>query len=769
MSNYQNNVGAVSIGASSSLNNASYTVPASTDYSHVVEFRVDAVNGSTTTDAGLRIGSSGGLTNCISLRLNTTTSPPRLTMHVRTSSGQAPIALGEITVGNNYRAVLIGSTTALNGTNYPGANGSTDRAVVYLYDLGTSAARVRTPTAVATFSSDADLANAPLTTSTGVSFGSNSGNADWTFGTTAVIWDALLTKAQADALGQYTTDIEQLGVAWDSLWRLEHYSTSAVSGTPTGDEAFNLADRGTDSYDLTPSGANVTWTTDHIRQDLPTSEDTVQGVDFTSHAKNMSSIRTALAGTAGALLVVQGDSQAGTGTNRVIRPMMKALIDEGYELAAIAPRLRASGDPVAMADSVNTGADIVWYCNTALGTTYATNPGGASVRYGYPGCGGILELTRNGDALSIGVNNEIASVVVDNQIDSTDWTTGDDTLYARVFFYFTDDGNQFTGTVQLVGTSTVEVDLADTSNWRQFEVGGGSGGDSTGLYPNCWTTDVPLGTGAAARTLSIRLKTPAEFTLGNKLCMGVALIYKQRDGVRVAGADTFIWLNDADNSASWDDLYLTVASTADGDKGRTIAQEQNYLSLIIDNTATRVCRIVWMQTESESQATVTTNIGTWNSRWETMCSNLGLPAPYSVLMALPTNNVDGDSLIADRQHAIDYDAAYWAAASGRNGAWSAFRWTEGYLLATGETVADADLWTLGIGEGEEVAADATLYAKIGSTATCFVSDLLHIANTSFTAAMGAAWAADIAAAPIVTGGYNHARIRSVDRAYRLRI
>jgi len=759
---YQNHIGGCSIdtsGGANGLTNAAFTVPGSTvDYGFFTEFRIDAIRGTPTTSAIIRWGMSVGLTNTFRIHLNQTDGTIRINM--RTSSNQVPITVGSYTVGHNYRLVCIGSTTVLNSTNYPGANGTSDRVAVYLYDMGTDASPVRTPTASAVFVTDVDLANPLLTTSTGVFFGANDTNSDITFGECFAVFGTLPTVAQCNLWGQYAADMERLGLTISTGYRLSHYSTSAVSGTPTGDEAFNLADRGAGGYDLTPTGTGPTWTTDAVRVALTSTEDTVQAITFGDHQTSLTGIRTALAGPAGALLVVQGDSQALSASNRAIRPMMKALMAEGFELVGIAPRLRSSGDPVVMSESVNTGADIAWFCNAALGGTFNTNPGGASVRYGYPGCGGMLQLTRNGDLLQLGAGNEFASVVADNQLDATDWATAADDLYARIFFYLTDDGSQFNGTVQLVGASTVEVDLASTTQWRQFPHTG-SGGDSTDLYPNCWTTDVPLGTGAAARTLSLRLKTPAEFTLGQKLIVGVALVYKQRSGVRVSGPNTFTWINDAESSSSWDDLYTDAVSTADGDKGRSITQEWRYLSLLVDDATTRVCRIVWMQTENESQATVAANLATWDARWATICTNLGCPTPYSVLMALPTNNVDGDTVVNDRQHAIDYDAAYWEFAGGRNGAWSAFRWTEGFLLATAETVADAALYTLGIGEGDEVADDATLFARLGSVATCFVGDLLHVADTTFTAAMGAAWAADVAAASAVS-----ARISRVDRVGR---
>lgn len=651
-------------------------------------------------------------------------------VYIDGSGGTVSVNIGDLTNGHIYAIFVAFQGGGLSTTDHTAASAG-DRAIVYVYEVYNGTAWVRTPTATVTTSSSTS-ADAGLSARTGISIMAQVGYT--TFGIYDLWYKAgdALTTVAANKFGQYTANASTFTPTYH--WTLGYYASAEISASPADYELYHLSERVSGTYNLTAAGTTrPSWVASQLRQQLPSSEDTVQSHTF-DESTSLNYSKTKLRN--GCILGLHGDSKAREDLSaRNGYAFLGALIAGGYEFGSWISYLRNSATPVTTSVPSFTGVTARWCCNAALGGTYNTDVGfgGAGTpndtgdKFGLP-MGGILELVSSSATPTLGTNNEVLSLGISNSQSGQTLFTAADDIYARVFLYTTPESarnpnTNFTGTVQLVSAAeTVEVDVSTLST---------TPGTISVLG------DVHMGTGSTSYTLSVRVKTPSELGSAKVLCIANVMVYKKVGGSRKTGSRVLHKFVCHDNSSSWSD-HTTSQNATTGSKKYTNAHIESLLDAAFSEVSSLpILSVMSIQTESFSQASVETSMDTWVSRWDTIQTDLGWTAGWGALIiALETSGVGEDSVTKDRQHALDYRNAFFAANTADPShieCWSMFDWSYGYWLISTETLYD-NLTETGIGETEEAEADSAFLAKMGGTLPAFTTDPVHPAEATFVSA-----------------------------------
>lgn len=775
---YQNRRGspliAPSVDSLQRLENTALIVPEENVWAVTFEFGPSADTGGG-TEFLIRYGSSSANNPAIGFRHRGVNND--YVVIVNTSTGTASINIGDLPNGNRYRICVCASgagasqaaAAATFAALHPGANGTDQVGVVRVYKIYDAAlqAESRSPTAVDTYSNSAFLLGT-LDALTGVNVQAQTGYTDYRIAELAVLTGGTLSAAECDEYGQFTLNTSKVA-AWNHYWPLSFYASAAISLSPTGEEAWHLADQGTgDGTSVRNLARNAAttmpvWSTTRLTQAIAAAEDPVLDEDFTvSTTRNLGIVRAAIE-TRGAIVALSGDSiQRPDGDARYGGYIIEHLIAAGYVCGSMTCYLRLGGTPVSVTVPSMTNVTTAWYCNVALGGgSYNNNPGGASVRYGAP-IGGIFEAVSGG-SVTLGTDDEIIAFDITNAVHTVEWFDEDDDLWIRVPVYLTDDGNQFTGIIEVVTPEeTVEIDLGATDAWRQFpqdaawSAVGSAAADSVDLYPNAGFVDVHVGTGATDYAVSIRIKTPAEFTSGLKVLVANPTVYKKVGGERLYGPGVFHPMSYCDSSANLSDFYTDAASTINGTKLHSSEQWGRWVGLCHDEPSAAYLQVQVIQTENLAEATVEGHIATLVARYDTILGDMNWTGGDAVhlLVSHITNNIFLDTVAHDRGQCIAWRNAFRDAADAdptRVAHWSIFDFTEGFFLAT-SAVADDNYTEMAIGEAAEVAADAVLLAAIGGDAEALETEgVLHPTKASFCDAVMEAMVAAIEAASLGGG------------------
>lgn len=776
---YQNYRGGALVRASVDVNqrlqNTSLIVPSATDYAVVGSFRylADTLAG---TEYVMRIGSSGVNNPAIGLR--NVSGSFRWVMNLTT--GSATIILGSLTLGHCYRVVLCGGTSLLSGANHTGANGTDHRAVGYIYDLGLipldndptaegslQGAPTRTPTASAVFSSDADLANALKTSTTGIDLRAQVGYTDLEWSEIAIWTGSSLTRAIADLYGQYQRNLTRLGVTPNHAWTLSRRSTALISASPTAgsDEEFHLKDLGsgdgTATRNLTPAGSTLpAWSNQNIAPEIPSSEDPALAETWDDlHTRNPAPIKRSIArASGGAVIVKAGDSIFRE--TRYGLALAGNLLDQGYTIGSLVCHWRTSFLPVKV--TWPAGVTKTTYCNAEVdaSTDYLTLQLPSSADRWGAMCGGICEITGG----TLGANNRCMTLEVTNDLEGRAWFADGDRIKARVSVFIGSDADQSADLLRCVGAgSTVDVDPAsltdfrrqpqDGATWAQIEAGGGAA-----VQDRITSVFVLVDCGTAGTTRSVEFRLPNGLTAGKKWRISnVQWIKCDGDGNPLVGPGVVHMIDHLADSSSFIDLWKSQTCTADGQKRSTDDRLGRMLAAWWPGESTDLVYCQIQQTENGTEAANTTNLGNLITRWDGVTSAMGITGNTRYLfVAHITNNVDKDSVVSDRVHLFDTRDAMVATAEAnptKAAVVSLLDFTRAFVLETSSEVV-GQYTTFGLGEAPEVEADATLLAAIGGNAAILDATILHPSDDGFEDAAMAYLVGEIQAAALGTAKYD---------------
>lgn len=728
------------------------------------------------TEFLIRLGSSTANDPAIGLRHRSALND--YVVYIDTPSGTVSCNIGDLTNGHRYRICVCVQGSGLSGTDHPDRTAGTE-VIVYVYETFDGTSFVRTPTPAIQSFDDASgwINSAGLSTRTGILIAAQVNYT--TFGVSNLMWFAgdALTKVICDHFGQRTRHPLALGVTPTNYWPLHLYPASAVaaeqvmSASPTGYEAWHLSDA-VGAIDLAATGTVLPrWSQDTCMQRLPTSEDTVQLLDFDDEPslRNLARAREVLdLALAGFIAYKLGDSIHREGSARYGLKHAKWLLENGYEIGSLVCHWRTSFLPVKI--TWPAGVTKETYCNGDVAASFASAPlPDATHRYGVF-CGGICEITGG----TLGTNNRCMTLEVTNDIQGQTWFADGDRIKARVSVFISNDADQSADVLRCVGAgSTVDLDPAsltdfrkqaeDGATWAQIEAGGGAA-----VLNRLTAAYVLVDCGTSGTTRSVEFRLPGGLTAGKKWRIGnVQWIKCDAGGDPLVGPGIAHFVDCLHDSASFIDFHTSAENTTSASKRNDDDRLGRYLSMWTIDPAMDALVIHLVQTENKSKATTQTNVGLLKTRFDGLFATAAWEGDVRYLLVSHiTNNVDDDSVVADRQHCIDTRDAFrdFADANASSVAhFSFFDMTRGHLLDSTEHVYGG-YTQLGIGESEQVALDATLLAAIGGSAECLDAAILHPAVDAFATAMVSAMWDAIAAASISTGGSpgEHGDIGSVD-------
>jgi len=655
-----------------------------------------------------------------------------------------------LTPGNKYRVVLGWNKDGIDSAgNWPGATAG-DQCAVAVYDLAT-----RTPVATMVYRNHANLAGT-LNPETGFEFRSTGGLQKFGISHLWLYWGSEGSRAMADLFGQRLRSPLNLGIILNHYWMLNLRSDAPLSASPGADETYALKDLGSGDQSGTPvkrdlsyTGTAPTWDSTQIPQTA--TEEEITSYDMTAPVlRNASTLRTSMDKAArGCMRIKVGDSFVGLALGpRTGGADIEAMIAAGYECVGMAGygrtgvgNTRAVG--VSMAAGLGADVTTTWYCNGAHGTGgYGTNPGGSATRYGVS-CGGIIEVKGTGADRTLGPNNSIMTLTIQAAHGAQAKFATGDLLKMLPMVYIPNNINRYTGVLRIVtsdGAGVVETYDFDLSNaatgFRQFPYDGASAADiEAGVgairvsdHINAAKDYVSLGTQGTTRTIEYRLV--GGLALNELVCIAIPPWYKcNPDGTFKLGPGKFIVANDADNSRGWNDVKDSQLPVTDGQKYRTDEQLQRYWSLLIPDFSMDVVVDIDLNTENRSESAAIGNMTDAVARIRSTLNAIGIKGRQSCgIYAQFMHQIVKTTVWRDRGKSIDYaNAAEAVSDADPDNVWcyNRLRATKGFL---GCTMEDATAFTeLGLGESIEAAADADVFALLG-TGDWLDSGPLHLSD-----------------------------------------